>query len=53
MVSYNMLEVQIYYPRYSYTMYTLYSANIKLGELERKCKLPDICFGEQDDIDVD
>ena len=36
-----------------YTVYALYLANVKFGELEYKCKLVEIQFGEQDDIDVE
>ena len=35
-----------------YTQYS-YLANVKVGKLERKCKLADIWFGKQDDTDVD
>ena len=36
-----------------HTVYVVYLVNIKFGELKRKCKLTDIQFGKQDDIDVD
>ena len=34
-------------------IYGVYLANIEFGDFEHKCKLADIYFGEQDDIDVD
>ena len=37
----------------TYTKYVVYLANNKFGELEHKCKLVDIKFVQQDDIDVD
>ena len=36
-----------------YTVYALYLANVKFGELECKCKLVEIQFGEQDDNDAE
>ena len=38
---------------FCYTVYAVYLAIIKFGELECKCKLVDILFGKEDDIDVD
>ena len=48
-----MFTVALYVHNIAITVYVVYLVNIKVDELERKCKLVDIQFGEDDDIDVD
>ena len=39
--------------KYRDTVYMVYLVNIKFVEVKHECKLADIQFGEQNDIDVD
>ena len=47
------MQINSYIVGYRIRSYAVYWENSKFDELERKCKLVDLWFDKQDNIDVD